>query len=346
MKRWTLFFLSTAAIVLLSTHLGCRKRQANAAEVKPQHIAAQQTPKPAENGICIPLPTRQPGEFTEFVPPKRAPKDLTVPCAFVNTAIQPDGIADEPVWSSLPEITTLDASSQRPIRLKTFHNGQDIFVMAVYPDNAPSESHKSWIWDPVEQIYKPGNDQEDMFVLKWRITGENLSFSPDLLVPHTADIWFWKACRTNPSGYIDDKRHEVTLEAHPEALAMPSSRYGTLYLRRIGDEGRESYTEKFFFAYQGDALLRFYPQDPSGSRADIRGRGHWADGYWTIEIQRALQTGHSDDVQFEIGQTYLFAASLYEMAGTGIDPSWQQPLYRTGNVFDRLYLAIEPPPHY
>jgi len=31
------------------------------------------------------------------------------------------------------------------------------------------------------------------------------------------------------------------------------------------------------------------------------------------------------------------------MAGTGIEPQWQQPLYRTGNAFDRLYLVIEPP---
>lgn len=345
------FFIWIAAIattLVFSGLWGCRKRQAQAAGMKPTHAAVEvkiDSPDSSESkGISIPPPVRQRDEFTEIVPPQRDPMDLTLACRYVQTSIQTDGVANEGVWAELPEITTLDASSQRPIRLKAFHNGQDIFFWVAYPDSAASESHKSWIWDPTEQIYKPGNDQEDMLVLKWRISGENLSFSPDLLVPHTADIWFWKACRSNPSGYLDDKRHEVTVESQPGSLALPSTRYGTLFLRRIGDEGKEAYTEKFFFEYQGDTLLRFYPQEPSGSHADIRGRGRWSDGYWTIEIQRAIQTGHEDDVQFEMGRTYLFAVSLYEMAGTGIEPSWQQPLYRTGNAFDRLYLVLEPPP--
>lgn len=343
MKGRTLFVLCTAGVVILLGIFGCGKKKAQASEMKSQPAAVPVPPEPAEKGICISRPVRQSNEYMDFVTPKREPTDLTLPCRFVPASIQLDGAADDPVWAGLPEITTLDASSQRPIRLKAFHNGQDIFVLAVYPDEAPSESHKSWFWDSAEQVYKPGNDQEDMLVLKWRITGENLSFSPELLVPHTADIWFWKACRTNPSGYLDDKRHEVTAEMQEDSLALPSTRYGTLYLRRTGDEGRAAYTEKLFFDYQGDVLLRYYPQEPSGSRADIRGKGHWAGGFWTIEMQRALQTGHEDDVQFEVGQTYLFAATVYEMAGTGIEPSWQQPLYRTGNAYDQLFLVIEPP---
>ncbi|HPP56112.1 MAG TPA: ethylbenzene dehydrogenase-related protein [Anaerohalosphaeraceae bacterium] len=349
MKSRTLFVLCVAGAIVLLCGLSCRKKQAQAANAKPQPPTAQVAPeslvKPEspEKGVCIPRPIQQKNEFTDFVPPKRKPMDLTLQCRYVQTTVQTDGTANEPVWAGLPEITTLDFSSQRPIRLKAFHNGQSIFLLVVYPDSAASESHKSWFWDPTEQIYKPGNDQEDMLVLKWRLNGENLSLSPEQLVPHKADIWFWKACRTNPLGYLDDKQQEVTLEPQAESLALPSKQYGTLYLRRTGDEGQAAYTEKFFFDYQGNVLLRYYPQEPSGSRADIRGKGQWTEGQWTLEIQRVLQTGHEDDVQFEVGQTYLFAATVYEMAGTGIEPQWQQPLYRTGNAFDRLYLVIEPP---
>ncbi len=52
---------------------------------------------------------------------------------------------------------------------------------------------------------------------------------------------------------------------------------------------------------------------PSGSAADVRVAGTWRDGRWTVGIERALVTGHTDDVQFDdLGAEYPFAVSLWD----------------------------------
>lgn len=53
-------------------------------------------------------------------------------------------------------------------------------------------------------------------------------------------------------------------------------------------------------------------QNPSGSQKDIKVGAVWENGRWTVEIQRALVTGNSDDVQFKnLNKNYEFAVSLW-----------------------------------
>ncbi|MBN1766468.1 MAG: hypothetical protein JW860_14530 [Sedimentisphaerales bacterium] len=288
----------------------------------------------------IPEPLRQPDEFTSLRPAQRPPRDLVLVSHATTAEPDIDGRADS-IWNSVPPLTTLDYSSQRPIELRSLHTQEYIYVLASYPDSAPSVSHKSWFWDHKEQIYKPGNDREDMFTMKWLMSGESLYLNPSLSAPHTADVWFWKAYRTNPSGTLDDKKQELTLDQQEDALAMNSDTYGTLYLKRVGDAGTSAYSEEVKFDYLGDFVPRFYARVPAGSRADVRGKGVWSDGRWTIEIQRKLKTDHDDDVQFHLNQSCLFVVSLYEMAGSEVDQEWYQPLYRTGDGFDRITLKFE-----
>lgn len=54
-------------------------------------------------------------------------------------------------------------------------------------------------------------------------------------------------------------------------------------------------------------------QKPSGSQKDIGVGAVWENGRWTVEIQRALVTGNSDDVQFSnLDKKYEFAVSLWD----------------------------------
>ncbi len=114
----------------------------------------------------------------------------------------------------------------------------------------------------------------------------------------------------------------------------------TLYLRRLADAGQSAYDQDIPFEYQGDYLAKFRPRPPEGSRADVRGKGRWQDGRWTVELQRKLDTGHDDDVVFAMGRDYLFAVGCSEMAYMRADPTLTQPLYGTGDAFDRLILAV------
>ena len=315
---------------------GCKEeKKTTASEAKVE------SPPVVQKESGVPEPVRQTGDFTELVTPVRDRQEIAVPCPRVDQKPVIDGKGTDSVWEAIPEVQTLDYSSQRPIRLKAFHDGQMVYFLVRFPDGAPSETHKTWAWDHDEKVYKPMNDREDACVFKWRLTGDTLSFEPELTGPHTADVWFWKACRTNPSGYLDDKSQIVSAEPHKDALAFDSTRHGTLYLRRVGDEGRSAYAEQTPFEYQGDFVQKYLPREPSGSRADVQGKGVWDDGVWTVELKRKLNTGHDDDVQLVPGQDHRFGLCLYEMAATGVEPNYYQPLYRTGDVFDSLVLSVE-----
>jgi hypothetical protein len=283
---------------------------------------------------------RQPGEFLTLVLPKRPPKEIELVSLPVVDVPVIDGRADDRVWDRAPVVTTLDFASQREITLRSVHTSERIFFLVTYPDGAPSETHKSWGWDATEKVYKQLPDREDMLVLKWSMVGNGVNLAFRNPEPHRADIWFWKAHRTNPSGYADDKWQRLSLEPHRRAKVIQSPSYGSLYLMRMGDAGQSAYKDSLIFEYQGDVVPRFSPRSPQGSRADIRAKGRWHDGKWTIELARKLDTGHDDDIVFVPGGRYLFAVSCYEMAHSKVNPTWAQPLYRSGDAFDRLFLNV------
>ncbi len=301
-------------------------------------------PKEVVRYELVPVPRREPGEYQELVDHVREPKEIRLECKYADFQPVIDGVESEEIWGQVKEIETLDYSSQRPITLKTYHDDENIYFIAKYPAATASEQHKSLVWSDKEQVYIEGMDREDTLVLKWSMSGGNMSFDPALVEPHTADIWFWKACRSNPAGYLDDKSQIVSVENVEGGYELSSEKYGRLFLLRKADEGRSCVSEEMFFENYGPAVKKFYSREPQGSRADIRGKGKWVDGYWTIEFARKLDTGNSDDVVMSYGKENVFGISLYEMAGTGVEKSWHKPLYRTGNIFDTIVLTVEPKP--
>ena len=292
-----------------------------------------------------PAPPKQlqaePGEFTTVAAPKREPCDLNLVSLTVGVAPALDGRTDDEAWSSAAEVSTLDRSSQREIRIKSVHTADELFLLVTVPDAAPSESHKTWVWDPQEGIYKQGQDREDALVFKWSMSGNDANLSlftnPQ---PHNADIWFWKACRTNPAGYADDKQQMLSTTPDKRSRHLQLANGRVLYLVRSGDEGSSAYDERLVYDYMGDTVRRFLSRQPEGSRGDVRAKGGWRDGHWTIEFARKLNTGHADDLAFERGRSYLFGISCYEMSFDDPAPEWTQPLYRTGDVYDRILLTI------
>lgn len=66
---------------------------------------------------------------------------------------------------------------------------------------------------------------------------------------------------------------------------------------------------------EGDTLPRRVVRQPEGSRADIRAQGHWDDGYWTVTLSRAMDTGSPlDDKIFRDGGSYAVAFSVHRDA--------------------------------
>jgi hypothetical protein len=55
-----------------------------------------------------------------------------------------------------------------------------------------------------------------------------------------------------------------------------------------------------------------------GDSADIRGRASWSDGYWTLELSRALRTPYKRDVRLDLSEkSYSFGLAVWD--GTTAD---------------------------
>jgi hypothetical protein len=324
---------------------GCNQASVDAQPEAPKVIAPA-PPRPAranpagdeDGGMAVPGQVTD--KYRNFVAPKREPKELTLVSIPITAAPVVDGRASEDFWSSAPAITTLDFSSQRPITLRAAHTRGEVFFLVTFPEEFPHETHKTWTWDPKEEVYREGPDREDVFIFKWSMSGNDVDLRLREPMPHKADIWFWKAHRSNPSGYADDKGQGISTKPTPMARKLQSSKYGTLYFDRWGDTGKPPWDHNMFFEHKGDKLDQFAPREPSGSRGDVRAKGVWHKGQWTIEFARKLVTGHDDDVAFAPDRAFLFAVGCYAMAMDTPHQEWSRPLYRTGDAFDRLFLSF------
>ena len=251
-----------------------------------------------------------------------------------------DGLAGDPAWENAQEIITLDKSSKLPITIKAVYTDTEFFVQVSFPDKDESRTHKSWIWNKGREIYTVGHDREDIIIFKWNMDSDPVDLSIVADNPHHADIWYWKACRTDATGYADDKNHILSRTEERDATKIISRSGKAMYLLRRGDEGTSAYRIDLITGYQGKTLLRYIPQQPAGSRSDVQAKGIWENGTWTTEFRRDLNTGHQDDIQFTTGKKFLFGISRYEIAGRNVNLKLSAPLYGTGDVNEALWLEF------
>ncbi|MDD5348213.1 MAG: ethylbenzene dehydrogenase-related protein [Candidatus Omnitrophica bacterium] len=251
-----------------------------------------------------------------------------------------DGSGNDPVWEKARAIVTQDGIADIPLTLKAVYTDKEIFFLVSFPDPDESRRHKDWVWNKASQMYKPGLMREDVFVLKWNMGPKHVDLSVYADEPYTTDIWFWKAGRTDPVGFADDKIDILNVSETPKSMKITSKSGKPMSLQRLGDAGEPAYVDTLPVEYEGETLPNFKNQTPTASRADIKAKGTWSSGQWTIEFARALHTGNGDDVQFTPGEKYQFGVSRYEIAGRSPEPEATQPLYGTGDTSEELYLSF------
>lgn len=252
-----------------------------------------------------------------------------------------DGTGNDPAWKKAQGIVTHDRVADIDIVLKSVYTDKEIFFLVSFPDLDESIIHKSWVWDKIREIYKMGNDREDIFIFKWNmdeILVDLSIYSDDV---YKADIWYWKACRTNRTGFADDKMHILGSGKTEDSTKLTSVSGQTIYLLRKADSGKAAFNTTLKVEYEGDALPRYNIEKPSGSRADVKAKGVWQEGVWTIEFARVLNTGNPDDIQFDLKNRYQFGISRFEIAGREINPDLSQPLYGCGDISEELILNFK-----
>ena len=266
--------------------------------------------------------------------------DQTIAAGKVSKAPVIDGIDNDQVWQDVEPVVTRDKLAGIDIHLKAVHTDKEIFFLVRFPDPNESRTHKSWQWNPGKKLYGLGKDREDTLVFKWSMHSDPVDLSIYADNNYVADIWYWKANRTDPSGYADDKSHVLNSIAGKDAVRVTSRTGRTIYLLRPGDKGRTAYKSQIQTVYSVDTLPRYRNRKPTASRADVKARGVWKDGWWTIELARALDTGFDDDIQFTGIKGFQFGISRYEIAGREADHQASQPLHGTGDVGETLTLIF------
>jgi len=253
-----------------------------------------------------------------------------------------DGRAKDPAWSQTLPVTVHDLVADIDITLRAVYSGDTVYILSQFPDATEDRLHRRLVWDAEKKGYLDGPTREDCFVLKWSMVSHETKLSLKENQPYRADIWFWKAHRTDHSGYADDKLQIYTVARDKKAKMLISESGSVFYLIRQGDEGRPAYEPILNAAYSGDRVDKYEFKVPSGSRADIRAKGLWNDGGWTVEFARKLDTGNLDDVQFALAGAYPFGVSRYEIAGRDPEPDSDTPVYGTGDVGEILTLKFKP----
>ena len=167
--------------------------------------------------------------------------DLKLISLKVNNTPVIDGNGQDPIWAQAQEIITHDKVANLDISIKSIHTKEKLFFLIRFDDPDESNLHKPWHWNKRDEIYEIGPEREDGFVFKWAMekTVSDLSLHADQ--PYTADIWFWKADRTNPVGYADDKIQRLSLTKMPKSMQLDSKTGTLIFLRRQGDRGRAAY---------------------------------------------------------------------------------------------------------
>jgi len=242
----------------------------------------------------------------------------------VTAAPKIDGAAAAAAWQDAPglEITVArplppDKGKSTQVILKSVHTDTHVCFLVRWQDETKDDAaHKPWTWSAEKNAYVEGPQREDMFAFAFELSGE---FDADMLSGKEAtwDVLQWKASRTNPQGYAMDRTHRYT-RAKPEGKAKAHKDRGgkEIWIARGEDAGDTVEKKQPAPKEKGEANVpQYLPGTPTGSAADVRAKGTWADGWWTLGLERKLDTGHEDDTRFDTGRAYKMAISAHDRTG-------------------------------
>ena len=197
------------------------------------------------------------------------------------------------------------------VEIKTAIAGDRFYMAARWPDKDENAEYKSWIWKRTK--YKRGKKLDDMFAVRFFMDGEYdaCMFTEKLFI---SDVWIWSAGRSNPAGYAKDTRQVVTPKLVEDAAEyeLPSGKI--IYIKKYDDSGNPIYenTKPKRKKFAGKKLPGIkVTENASGSIADVRAKGVWKDGYWTLELSSSLDTKNTDDVAFKAGESLMGAIAVF-----------------------------------
>ena len=189
--------------------------------------------------------------------------------------------------------------------------GDTIYVLAIWEDSTENILHKPYKWNESAGEYKKDKQREDRFAISLRMSG---TFSANKISGESfeADIWHWKASRSNPAGIAHDKMWKVSDQPFEKSKEWPTPDGGMIHMARISDQGDRLYKPLKFDTRQDDTMNRYEVNlDATGSITDVKAKGVWRDGRWYLEMSRKLDTGHNDDAVISLSGAIDIAVAAF-----------------------------------
>lgn len=230
-----------------------------------------------------------------------------------------DGKAGDAAWSGAKAVVVKidqpdEETPKKTISIKAVHDGTSICFLLEWADADKNDQHSPFVWKGT--AYEPDDEKvEDACVMGFELEGK---FDSDMKagIESKWDVWEWGAARTNPSGYALDRTHVYSKTAPQppiKARRLTTRDSGQIFFSHPIDEGTPCYTKiEAPEAKKTDILAQYPSQKPSGSAGDVEAKGEWANGKWTVEFKRKLNTGHKDDTAFVVGKSLSFAVATYD----------------------------------
>ena len=255
-----------------------------------------------------------------FVPgaaPAAGGDAIVVPVHAVDSAPAVDGDAGD--WAGLAPVTVALSPSRAGattvldrVEVAAAHHAGRFYLLARWHDDDEDRLHKPWVWDDDLQRYVRGPQREDRFALQLAMEGD---YDTDWFSGRTfvADMWHWKASRSDPLGIAHDKLTRISRDKQLRSARIETPGGMVLYIARPSDAGDPLYRTVRYGRRQEAVMPKYVlSESVGGSVADIAARGVWRDDRWTLELSRALDTGHDDDVVLHPGRDVPAGIAIFD----------------------------------
>ncbi|MFQ5639483.1 MAG: ethylbenzene dehydrogenase-related protein, partial [bacterium] len=258
-----------------------------------------------------------------------------------------DGVASPGEWTS-DMITT-----SKGLTIKSMIDENNLYVLATWMDATSTENVAKNQWSFDGASWSQSGDEDRVGII-WDMgqngaEGANCASMCHFPIMNTAtgkvDVWHWKAARTNPLGFADDK-HWLTDGRHGDAgsgIDSKNSPMGSGFPSFMGAQDPGANLD--FLLGDLDALNGFDPFGviagtadttvafdstavfatgavipgrilslPTGNRASVRSAGKYDNGMWTVEFSRPL-VSDADDFEVVPGGSVEFTTEIFNNEG-------------------------------
>lgn len=272
-----------------------------------------------------------------------------------------DGVLSPGEWNAT-SITTSNG-----VTLNSMADGQYLYIAAHWTD-ATESIHKNKLSYDGSTWTKSGDEDRIAFFFDMGLTGTDgancATFCHIPLMNTTsgkADLWHWKAVRSNPMGYVDDNyvdslnrqgdpgtsaaADNLLVNGKPSFMSLNGTNANPDFLTKddaafsafdpYGVLTAHTYNKSVAFDSlatfnNGDFIPGFLSRIPTDDRASVRAAGKWESGAWTVEFMKPYD-GTANDFAVVPGSSVTFTCEIFDNEGA---THWQ-------NGFDATVYTLD-----